>query len=620
MTASRSTARIVWAVDALARLREDPGRAAILLDIDGTLAPIVERPEDAAVPDETREVLRGLVERYALVGAISGRAGAARLASSSSVAGRAASSATTASSSRTTPTAWRGRLRAFRDERRRGRSRTRASRSRTTTARIPTTTRRARSWSSSPSARATTASARASGGWCSRCCRRSTSNKGTAVRALLARAGLARALFAGDDTTDLDAFRAVDELEVGVKVAVDSAEAPPELRARRRRRRPRHRGPRRAAEDAVNQGPLPQRLRLGPVELDRYLAGQLSGLAYMRRLRAIEDEEARHLRELGDGVGGARRGERRRRRVRPRVARGRRRLELPPRQRPDREPQRVLRDRGARPDEPAHRHVLAQLAAQRVRRRVDPRALPGSPGPGPYTKRENVLQRRDRRLPAARLAATAARRGPAAGRTRLACRRAARRRARRSRRRRRTCTRPGGRPAACTRARRSADRASTTRPRTTSTTSSTCAASSVSSQSSSTSLEHTLITPRLKPRRSSSSSVSIAPARGTSASRVKSDADAGRTRRAAVVVEAEPAKVLADRPGLALLVRRVPDVVDVVDVARELALDVVERAARPQRERVPEVEDHRAHSRSTSHARATSASVVRALPIASRRT
>ena len=75
MTASRSTARIVWGVDALARLREAPDRAAILLDIDGTLAPIVERPEDAAVPDETREVLRGLVERYALVGAITGRPG-----------------------------------------------------------------------------------------------------------------------------------------------------------------------------------------------------------------------------------------------------------------------------------------------------------------------------------------------------------------------------------------------------------------------------------------------------------------------------------------------------------------------------------------------------------------
>ena len=50
----------------------------------------------------------------------------------------------------------------------------------------------------------------------------------------------------------------------------------------------------------MTQGrPLPQRLRLGPAELDRYLAGQLQGLAYMRRLRAIEDEEKRHLRELG---------------------------------------------------------------------------------------------------------------------------------------------------------------------------------------------------------------------------------------------------------------------------------------------------------------------------------
>jgi trehalose 6-phosphate phosphatase len=54
-------------------------------------------------------------------------------------------------------------------------------------------------------------------------------DKGTAVRALLQRQGLARALFAGDDTTDLDAFGALDELDVGVKVAVGSDEAPPKL-------------------------------------------------------------------------------------------------------------------------------------------------------------------------------------------------------------------------------------------------------------------------------------------------------------------------------------------------------------------------------------------------------
>ena len=40
--------------DLVGRLSEDPARAAVLLDVDGTLAPIVERPEDARVPDETR--------------------------------------------------------------------------------------------------------------------------------------------------------------------------------------------------------------------------------------------------------------------------------------------------------------------------------------------------------------------------------------------------------------------------------------------------------------------------------------------------------------------------------------------------------------------------------------
>lgn len=58
---------------ALAPLRADPSKAAILCDLDGTLAPIVARPEDAAVPDEAREVLRALAARYALVGVVSGR-------------------------------------------------------------------------------------------------------------------------------------------------------------------------------------------------------------------------------------------------------------------------------------------------------------------------------------------------------------------------------------------------------------------------------------------------------------------------------------------------------------------------------------------------------------------
>jgi trehalose 6-phosphate phosphatase len=54
-------------------------------------------------------------------------------------------------------------------------------------------------------------------------------DKGTAVTQLLEEAGLLRALYAGDDTTDLDAFRALDGLEVGIRVAVSSDEAPSQL-------------------------------------------------------------------------------------------------------------------------------------------------------------------------------------------------------------------------------------------------------------------------------------------------------------------------------------------------------------------------------------------------------
>ena len=62
-------------MDLLARLAEDPSQAAILLDVDGALAPIVPRPEEARVPAETQAELRRLHIRYALVACISGRTG-----------------------------------------------------------------------------------------------------------------------------------------------------------------------------------------------------------------------------------------------------------------------------------------------------------------------------------------------------------------------------------------------------------------------------------------------------------------------------------------------------------------------------------------------------------------
>jgi trehalose 6-phosphate phosphatase len=61
------------ALGPLARLRAEPARAAILTDVDGTLAPIVPRPDQAAVPARATELLTQLSERYGLVGCVSGR-------------------------------------------------------------------------------------------------------------------------------------------------------------------------------------------------------------------------------------------------------------------------------------------------------------------------------------------------------------------------------------------------------------------------------------------------------------------------------------------------------------------------------------------------------------------
>jgi trehalose 6-phosphate phosphatase len=53
--------------------RQDPGSAAILTDIDGTLAPIVPTPDMSEVPAELKEVLGRLSQQYLLVAGISGR-------------------------------------------------------------------------------------------------------------------------------------------------------------------------------------------------------------------------------------------------------------------------------------------------------------------------------------------------------------------------------------------------------------------------------------------------------------------------------------------------------------------------------------------------------------------
>lgn len=207
----------------LARLRDEPELAAVLLDVDGTLAPIVARPELAAVPEETRAEVRRLTGRYALVGAVSGRSGtdAARLLGVEGVTYVGVHGLELAPEAER----WRETLRPFAAER------------------WPWVEDKgltvAFHWREAPDeAEAVRALQEVAGraesvGLEARWGRKVlevrppvAADKGTAVRALLAARGLRRALYAGDDTTDLDAFRGLDGLELAVRVAVASPEAP----------------------------------------------------------------------------------------------------------------------------------------------------------------------------------------------------------------------------------------------------------------------------------------------------------------------------------------------------------------------------------------------------------
>jgi trehalose 6-phosphate phosphatase len=217
-------------VDLLARLAEDPSRAALFLDVDGVLAPIVPRPEDARVPEETRVELRRLAARYALVACISGRAGA----DAEHIVGVACVVYVGNHGLERSPDApaWTARLRAFLEEvdwpNLEDKGLTAALHYRGTADEDAALVQLER-----------IAAAARSAGFRTRFGRKVLeilppidANKGTAVRALLAERRLDRALYAGDDTTDLDGFRALDGLDVAVRLAVASPESPEELRTK----------------------------------------------------------------------------------------------------------------------------------------------------------------------------------------------------------------------------------------------------------------------------------------------------------------------------------------------------------------------------------------------------
>jgi trehalose 6-phosphate phosphatase len=217
-------------MDATALLAREPESAAVILDVDGTLAPIVPRPEDAAVPAATRAELERLAGRYRLLAFVSGRTGE----DARQIVGILGAAYVGTHGLELEPEAehWREPLREL------------------ASASWPwgevedkglTVSFHYRNAADQDAAvaRAKEIAVRSDElGLRPRFGRKVLevrppvdADKGTAVRTLVREAGVSRALFAGDDTTDLDAFRGLREagLELAVCVAVASAEGPPEL-------------------------------------------------------------------------------------------------------------------------------------------------------------------------------------------------------------------------------------------------------------------------------------------------------------------------------------------------------------------------------------------------------
>ncbi len=235
---------------ALAALRSEPARTAILTDIDGTLAPIVARPERAALPAAARTALLELSRRYGVVGCISGRRAEAarRLVGVEGIAYAGNHGLELLLPGEETP-----RLDPSLQGRERGAAEfvAQLDPDQISSAGLRAEDKgpiQALHWRDADDERAAEARAheiaaeagrhglephwgrkvlelRPPGG----------GGKDTAVAALLAADGISRAAYAGDDRTDLDAFRRLRELrelgklEEAVCVGVTSPEAPPGL-------------------------------------------------------------------------------------------------------------------------------------------------------------------------------------------------------------------------------------------------------------------------------------------------------------------------------------------------------------------------------------------------------
>jgi len=247
-------------VEALEPLRSDPAHAAVLLDIDGTLAPIVRHAADAHVPEATRTLLIEISKRYGLVGCVSGRraATARQIVAIGSIAYVGNHGGELLRPGATRPeldpelTAWSERVRQFA---------ARAYTAEVQRARVRSEDKQAIAafhWRGAPDEQAAAALVREIAeraeqeGFAVHWGRMVLEvrpplelDKGLGVTALLQSAieregdgaSIKRAMYVGDDSTDIDAFRGLralvdtGALELALLVAVGSEETPPELAA-----------------------------------------------------------------------------------------------------------------------------------------------------------------------------------------------------------------------------------------------------------------------------------------------------------------------------------------------------------------------------------------------------
>ncbi len=239
--------------DLIAPLKADPANSAVLLDVDGVLAPIVQHADDAHMPETTRRPLIEVAKRYGVVACVSGRraSDARRVVSLGSIAYLGSHGSEVLRPGAIAPVldaelqAWARRVQRFSNEQFGEPLRRLRIRLEDKEAIAAFHWRGAPDEDGAEAALREVARAAEAAGFNAHWGRKVVEirppvriDKGAGIVSLLRDRPLAAALYAGDDRTDLDAFRGLDELvELGslktaLRVGVRSGEEPSELSER----------------------------------------------------------------------------------------------------------------------------------------------------------------------------------------------------------------------------------------------------------------------------------------------------------------------------------------------------------------------------------------------------